>query len=192
MYLTWIERLVLSVVALVCLVASGCSLAPAAAVQRDPSKFPEIERGRYLVTVAGCNDCHTPLKLTANGPVPDESRLLSGHPESVKIGTLPKLGDGWMWAGSETMTAFVGPWGVSYARNLTSDEETGLGWMPLEMFVQIMRTGKHFGAGRPILPPMPVQNYGLMPDEDLKAIHAYLLSTKPIKNRVPESVPATH
>ncbi|MFN7965083.1 MAG: diheme cytochrome c-553 [Acidobacteriota bacterium] len=190
MYLTRIEKLCLTLLSLTALATSGCSLAPAAAVQRDPSQFPEIERGRYLVTVSGCNDCHTPLKLTPNGPVPDESRLLSGHPENFKLGPAPKLESGWMFVGADTMTAFVGPWGVSYARNITSDTETGIGWMPLEMFVQSMRTGKHFGAGRPILPPMPVQNFKYFTDEDLKAIHAYLLSTKPVKNHVPESVPA--
>jgi hypothetical protein len=44
-----------------------------------------VERGRYLVSVIGCNDCHTPLKMGSHGPEPDTSRFLSGHPEAVTV-----------------------------------------------------------------------------------------------------------
>jgi mono/diheme cytochrome c family protein len=44
-------------------------------------KDAQIARGKYLVGITGCSDCHTPLKMTDAGPVPDMSRWLSGHPE---------------------------------------------------------------------------------------------------------------
>ena len=48
-----------------------------------------VARGRYLVNVAGCGDCHTPKLFTATGPEPDASRLLSGHPADVKLPPVP-------------------------------------------------------------------------------------------------------
>jgi hypothetical protein len=90
-----------------------------------------------------------------------------------------------------TMTAFAGPWGVSYAANLTPDKETGMGNWTEEMFVTALRTGKHGGVanGRPILPPMPWNWFAKLNDSDLKAIFAYLKTVKPIKNAVPVSMP---
>jgi len=148
-----------------------------------------VERGRYLVTVASCNDCHTPFEMGPDGPQPDMTRMLSGHPESLVLNPPPALEGAWMWAGTGTNTAFVGPWGVSYAANLTSDENTGIGIWTEEMFFQAMRTGKHMGQSRPIMPPMPWPNIGQMTDDDLRAILAYLKSTPPVVNHVPEYQP---
>lgn len=147
-----------------------------------------VERGRKLVMFGGCNDCHTPLKMGPNGPEPDMSRALSGHPAQMAMPAAPKLSGPWLWAGAATNTAFAGPWGVSYARNLTPDRVTGLGIWDEEMFIKTMRTGRHMGVSRPILPPMPWQNLNSLPDEDLKAIYAYLRSIKPIRNDVPDAV----
>ncbi|HYM59740.1 MAG TPA: diheme cytochrome c-553 [Thermoanaerobaculia bacterium] len=152
-----------------------------------------IERGRYLVTAIGCNDCHTPLKMTPKGPEPDLTRFLSGHPEQMKVGAAPKLGAGpWLWAGAATNTAFAGPWGISYAANLTPDKITGLGIWNEEMFVKTIRTGRHWGVARPILPPMPWQNFRNFSDDDLGSIYAFLRTIKPIHNQVPDAelVPA--
>ena len=146
-----------------------------------------VERGRYLATIGSCNDCHTPFKMGAKGPEPDLSRLLSGHPESVVMPPPPALPPGpWVWVGSGTNTAFAGPWGVSYAMNLTPDRNTGLGIWTEEMFVKALRTGRHMGQSRPILPPMPWPNVGQMTDQDLQALFAYLRSIPAVKNRVPE------
>jgi hypothetical protein len=87
-----------------------------------------------------------------------------------------------------TNTAFRGPWGTSYAANLTP-HETGLGTETEAMFVASMREGKHFGTGRPVLPPMPWPGVGKMTDEDLRAVWAYLRSIPPIENTVPEPAP---
>ena len=87
------------------------------------------------------------------------------------------------------MTAWAGPWGISYTSNLTPDPETGLGALSEENFIKAMRTGHHFGGGRAILPPMPWIWVGKMTDDDLKAIFAYLKSIPPIRNRAPGPVP---
>jgi hypothetical protein len=151
-----------------------------------------VERGKYLVTVGGCNDCHTPWKLGENGPEPDLSRLLSGHQETMKLPPPPALPPSpWGATASLTMTAWAGPWGVSYTSNLTPEPETGIGAWSEENFIKAMRTGRHLGGGRPILPPMPWTWVGKMTDEDLNAVFAYLKSVPPIRNKVPDPVPPT-
>ena len=148
-----------------------------------------VKRGEYLVTIGGCHDCHTPFKITPTGPAPDMDRMLSGHPQDLVLPPPPPLTEPWMWAGAMTNTAFAGPWGISYALNLTPDQNTGIGIWTEELFLNAMRTGKHFGTSRPIMPPMPWQNLSRATDEDLKAIFAYLKSIRPIENRVPEYQP---
>jgi len=66
---------------------------------------------------------------------------------------------------------------------------TGMGIWTEEMFMKALRTGKHFGQSRPIMPPMPASAYGQMNDEDLKAVYAYLRSIPPVKNLVPDYQP---
>lgn len=147
-----------------------------------------VQRGQYLVRLGGCNDCHTPLKFGPHGPEPDLTRVLSGHPGDTKLPP-PELKPGPWFAITAGMTAWAGPWGVSYAANLTPDVNTGLGIWTGDMFLKAMRTGKHMGAGREILPPMPWQNLNGLTDEDLNAIFSYLQSIPAIKNRVPDPVP---
>jgi len=152
-----------------------------------------IERGRYLVNTSGCADCHTPLKMGANGPEPDLARHLSGHPQELTMPAVPALPAGpWLVVSSATNTAWAGPWGVSFTANLTPDPETGLGRWSETDFVQTIRTGRHLGRGRPVLPPMPIPAYSQMTDADLKAMFAYLKSLPAIRNKVPEPwAPAT-
>ncbi|KRT66240.1 MAG: cytochrome C [Candidatus Dadabacteria bacterium CSP1-2] len=116
-----------------------------------------IKRGEHLVRFGGCNDCHTPKVLTPNGPVPDKERLLSGHPSDSKFSTIDfSLVESGNWIlFSRDLTLAVGPWGVTFATNLTPDKQTGIGLWIEEIFINSMRTGKHMGAGPPILPPMP-------------------------------------
>lgn len=146
-----------------------------------------VDRGKYLVTIAGCNDCHTPLTMGPNGPEPDWSRMLSGHPESLVMPEAPKLPEGpWQVSVAHTITAWSGPWGVSFTANLTPDRETGLGKWTLRNFVETIRTGRHLGRGREILPPMPIAMYKHMTDDDLAAVFTYLQSIPPVKNKVPK------
>ena len=179
-------------VATVAALAAAPLTAAAAPVSKAPAKVEaqasHVERGRYLVTIMGCNDCHTPWKMTAQGPKPDMSRMLSGHPETEVVTAPARLEGPWMGAVSHTMTAWTGPWGVSFTANLTPDPETGLGKWTAETFIAALRTGKHEGIGRPILPPMPYPFIGKATDEDLRAMFAYLQSIPAIKNRVPQPI----
>ncbi len=149
-----------------------------------------LRRGQYLATVGGCHDCHTPSKMGPKGPEPDMTRMFSGHPAELKMPPAPDVGKGpWMWAGAGTNTAFAGPWGVTFASNLTADKATGLGsWRPGD-FVKAMRTGKHAGVGRDILPPMPWQNYARMTEMDLRSLFSYLQSVPATRNSVPQYLP---
>ena len=147
-----------------------------------------VERGTYLVSMMGCNDCHTPWKMGPKGPEPDMTRALTGHPQEVVLPPAPPASGPWIWHGAATNTAFAGPWGVSFTANLTPDKETGLGSWTEEMFIATMRTARHQGKGRPILPPMPVKMIGKATDEDLKSIFAYLQSLAPVKNKVPAPI----
>lgn len=148
-----------------------------------------VERGAYLVRTMGCHDCHTPWKLGPKGPEPDMTRALTGHPADLVMPPPPALPEGpWTWIASGTNTAFAGPWGVSFTANLTPDLETGLGrWTP-EMFIATMKTGRHQGKGRPLLPPMPYPVVANLTDEDIRSLFAYLQSLPPVKNRVPAPI----
>ena len=145
----------------------------------------KIERGAYLVRSMGCNDCHTPWKMGPRGPEPDMTRALTGHPAGVVMPAPPRLPAGpWTWLGAETNTAFAGPWGVSFAANLTPDPETGLGRWTEETFIATLRTGRREGKGRQLLPPMPWPMIRNLTDEDLGSVFAYLQSLAPVRNRV--------
>lgn len=165
----------------------GCTSTPDNAV----SQADKIARGKYLVMVGGCNDCHSPKIFTPTGPVFDTTRLLSGHPAGSPMPELPAgLIGPTAWGGVTTndMTTWVGPWGVSYAYNLTPDPGTGIGSYTEEIFIKTLRTGKKMGVGRDILPPMPWQTIGQMTDDDLKAVYAYLQSLPPVNNLIPNPV----
>jgi mono/diheme cytochrome c family protein len=181
----------LSLTALAVLGLSALTLAvpPTPAPAAGPAATPQIARGEYLVKIMACHDCHTPWKMGDRGPEPDMTRMLSGHPQDMVVTPPPALGKGpWVWAGAGTNTAFAGPWGVSFTANLTPDPETGLGKWTDATFIETLRTGRHEGQGRPILPPMPYPMYRQATDEDLRAVFAYLQSLPPIRNRVPQPI----
>jgi mono/diheme cytochrome c family protein len=179
----------LALLAATALGPSACSSPPppAASDTLAESTMSPVERGEYLVTAGACSDCHTPKKMGPTGPVLDTDRMLSGHPEDVKV-TMPTLSDGWVAATNATETAWAGPWGISFTANLTPDA-TGIGTWTEDMFIQAMRTGKHMGVTRPILPPMPWQSIARYTDDDLKAMFAYLKSIRPVVNHVPSPIP---
>ena len=156
---------------------------------RDDATAPSVvERGKLLVTTSGCHDCHTPLKLGPSGPEPDFDRQLSGHPESLVMPPAPAPQGPWLVSVAATNTAWAGPWGVSFTRNLTPDDETGIGTWSEETFIDTIRNGRHMGVGRNLLPPMPWKMYSHLSDADLKAIYAYLRSIPAIKNHVPDPI----
>ena len=171
------------------LFALGVMFAGCTGKNSEPS---QIERGRYLVLAGGCNDCHTPKVFTAAGPAFDTTRLLSGYPADTQLPEIPKgfFGPGkWGAITTPDLTGWVGPWGVSFAYNLTPDPKTGIGGWTEEMFIKTLRTGKFMGMSRDILPPMPWQTIGQMTDDDLKTMFAYLKSLPPIYNPIPAPVP---
>lgn len=139
-----------------------------------PASATSAARGAQLVQLAGCDDCHTPQNPQGK---PDMSRRLSGYPVG---GALPPAVDGVMTMGS---AVFRGPWGLSEARNITPDPDTGIGNWTLAQFETTMRTGVD-PAGRALLPPMPVDNFRNLPDADLEAIYNYLRTVPPIHNAV--------
>jgi hypothetical protein len=174
----------------VLVVMAAALLAPSTVMAQGGAASPQVKRGEYLVSIAACHDCHTPLTLGPDGPAPDMKRALSGHPETMTVKAPAALPEPWMGAFTPTLTAWSGPWGVSFAANLTPDPETGvLRDFSEQQFIQTLRTGRHLGQGRQILPPMPWQVYGNMTDEDLKAVYAYLRQVTPIKNKVPDPIP---
>lgn len=161
-----------------------------ASVEQSP-----VTRGEYLMTLGGCHDCHTPKIIGPNGiPTLDAAKLLSGHPESQPA---PSWSPDDMKqknvaaSTNDSLTAWAGPWGVSFAANLTPDNATGIGEWSEEMFIKTLRSGKHQGYpnGRDILPPMPWFNLKEANEADLKAMWAYLKTLPPIKNQVPFPVP---
>jgi hypothetical protein len=166
------------------LAAMGCSHAAPAPTPKAHAEL--VREGETLVKLGGCGDCHTPVHFDEKlgAPVPIPGRMLSGHP----VGAPDPSGDparGDQAVIGPTFTSFKLPFGVVYSANLTPDRESGLGkWSEAE-FIATMRSGHHQGTGRPVLPPMPWQNLAQQPDENLRAVFAYLQSIPPVSNRVP-------
>ncbi len=141
-----------------CMPAGKQEAAAPAALTADQ----KLARGQYLSVVMGCNDCHTPGSLYG---APDTTRLLSGS----------ELG----WRG---------PWGVSFARNLTSDTETGLGSWTEAQIVTAIREGRR-PDGTALLPPMPWPSFAHLTDDDANSLAAYIKALPAVRhvnlNQVP-------
>ena len=175
-----------------CFVASALAAEPPVVKETAPKPVSAaVARGKYLITLGGCHDCHTPKLMTGKGPALDTKRLLSGFPSSQKVPAIPEgvIGPN-SWGGlcTNDLTGWAGPWGVSFASNLTPDKETGIGAWTEKTFIETLRTGKTPG-GRPMLPPMPWEGIRQASDKDLKAMFAYLMSLPPVRNMVPAPVP---
>lgn len=162
---------------------------PTAAVSLDSSSL--VKRGEYLVNAMGCDDCHSPKKMGAHGPELIPELRFSGFPSN---GQLPKpnveeIKKGWAML-SPDLTSAVGPWGQSFAANISGDE-TGLGNWTEQNFFTAIRKGKYKGleGSRDLLPPMPWFMYKNLNDEDLRSIFYFLKTTKPVKNIVPAPKP---
>lgn len=165
---------------------AACNPAPDKPVN-SMSQEELIKRGAYLTTIGACHDCHSPKVMTPHGPEPDPTRLLSGHPKNEPI-PVTDINPDWILF-SQNLTAFVGPWGISYAANLTPDD-TGTGNWTFEQFKTALRKGKYKGleTGRDLLPPMPWQMYQHFTDDDMLAIFTYLRSLPKVDNLVPQPI----
>lgn len=156
----------------------------------DTSMEALLAHGKYLVTISGCHDCHSPKKMGPNGPELIDSLLLSGYPSGrpIREADADAVKQGWALM-NEDLTMAAGPWGVSFAANITSDE-TGIGTWTEEQFSKALKQGWYKGieGGRKLLPPMPWQNFTEMKDEDVRAMYLYLKSTRPVRNIVPSPI----
>ena len=159
---------------------------------KEMDKDIQIKMGKILTEEFGCVDCHSP-KIIANDQIMiDESKLFSGHPQgNILPDFSPELIGPEKWRGlyTSSMTAWGGPWGISYSANLTPDKETGIGNWNEENFMSVIKLGIHSSLSRKMLPPMPWNEASRLGDDELRAIFMYLKSIKPIKNKVPESKP---
>jgi mono/diheme cytochrome c family protein len=171
-----------------CAMAASLAFFALGSAPAGKTKADLVARGKYLVATSACNDCHTPKKMGPNGPEIDASRQLMGYVATTMPAPPPSSG-AWPIHSNDQLTAWAGPWGISFARNLTPDMNTGIGSWSEETFIKAIRTGKHMGVSRPILPPMPWEVYSQMTDEDLKSIYAYLRTIPPISNVTPDPVP---
>lgn len=181
------------ITAIIALVFIACSDSSASEKKKNigMTEAEKVQRGSYLVNAIGCDDCHSPKEITATGFEIIPELRLSGY-QSANLS--PKadsnvVKQGWLLFGNDLTTA-VGPWGQSFAANLTSDA-TGIGNWKEEQFIKALREGKYKGLDdtRPLLPPMPWFVYKNLNDDDLKSIFAFLKSTTPVKNVVPAPKP---
>ena len=152
-----------------------------------PTDAQLIQKGEYLVTISGCNDCHSPKEMGPQGPMIIAGLMLSGYPAERPVskadpGVIKK---GWSLV-NEDFTAYAGMWGISFGANLTSDQ-TGIGNWTEDNFKRALKEGRYKGieGSRMLLPPMPWTNFIKMTDEDVRAIFLYLKSTNPVSNVVP-------
>jgi cytochrome c2 len=172
----------------ICFLIACAQEAPVKPAAAAPAEDP-VARGEYLVTTSGCNDCHSPKKMGPKGPEIIQERMLSGYQaDQPVVFNTDALPPGFSMFNPD-LTAAAGPWGVSFAANLTPDE-SGLGNWSYEQFKKALTEGKAKGldGGRMLLPPMPWVNYVHMKDEDIRAIFAYLKSIPAVKNLVPAPV----
>ncbi len=172
-------------------IVASCTSASSEKPASQPTEQQKIKRGEYLVSIIGCDDCHSPKRMGAHEPEVIPELRLSGYNKNLRLSEpdTNQVNGGWMMFAPD-LTAAVGPWGMSFAANLTPDA-TGIGNWKEENFILALREGKFKGdpGNRNLLPPMPWFVYKNMTDEDLRSIYAYLRTLKPVENRVPAPIP---
>jgi hypothetical protein len=156
----------------------------------EPIKVDLVERGNLLVNAIGCHDCHSPKIFNETGMHVDPEKILSGHPSNEKLESYDANTASKFILFSMGGTASIGPWGTSFGANLTSDD-TGIGTWSEAQFLKAIKHGKYKGldGSRNLLPLMPWEAYRNLPDDDLKAIFAYLKTVNPVENVVPAAIP---
>lgn len=134
---------------------------PLGAPVPEPDLSTPVKRGKYLVGVIGCTDCHTPQDDHGQ-PIP-----------------------GLEFAGGQV---FQGPWGRVASANITQDP-SGIPYYDQSLFTQVFRTG--FVRARKLNQIMPWANFRGLTDEDTAAIFAYVQTFKPVKHVVDNTEPPT-
>ncbi len=136
------------------------TMALAAATWSGPGAAEDqVGRGKYLVTIMGCGDCHTPGSLLGK---PDMAHMLSGSEVGFEV---PDVG-------------------IFVPRNLTPDNETGLGTWSEDQIVAAIMTGKR-PDGRILAPAMPWMDFAALMPADAHAVAAYLKSLPPVVHAIP-------
>lgn len=186
-----LKKLVLALSITSCVVLfSQCKNEKTTSISAYGGYESQVKWGEHLITVGGCGDCHTPKKMGPMGPEDDSTLMLSGHPSQM---ALPEIDRGELeskgMVATQTLTFWIGPWGVSFAANLTPDSTGTLAWTE-EQFMNALKLGlsKGIKGNRMLLPPMPTQVTKHLRDDEIKAMFAYLKTIKPIKNVVPKSM----
>jgi hypothetical protein len=149
-----------------------------------------VVQGQRLITILGCNDCHSPKKMGAKGPEIIEDLRLSGYPADRPVVKFDSklIAQGFSMFYPD-LTAAAGPWGISFAGNLTPDQ-SGIGNWTEAQFKKAITEGKFKGldGNRPMLPPMPWEGYRSLTNHEIHAMFTYLKQLKPVKNLVPSHV----
>ncbi|HEX7797081.1 MAG TPA: hypothetical protein VF456_22120 [Vicinamibacterales bacterium] len=126
---------------------------------KDPVQRAIAERGKYIVTVSGCGDCHN----TPGPQGPDPNMYLAGG---------GKLG-------------FKGA-GIAVSRNLTSDPETGLGKIKDDDIKRVLRSGVFHDGRMMHHRQMPWNAFANWTEEDRHAVVTYLRLVKAITHKIPD------
>jgi len=128
-----------------------------------PDRSNRLAYGKYLVTIGGCSDCHTPLK---RGQPVEEQAFAGGRVFATNVGTV-------------------------VSANITPDMETGIGKWSEEFFLKKFYDYKDYVEHGPpqIQSPksftlMPWLSFSQLPSDDLGAIYTYLKTLKPVHNAV--------
>ncbi len=152
-----------------------------------PSAEDKVKEGQRLVAILDCEVCHSPKRMGPKGPEVIPDLRFGGHQAGTQLPPYDEntVKSGWALFAPD-FTSVIGPWGQSYAGNISSDS-TGIGMWTEEQFKKVIREGKYKGLDntRPILPPMPWQAYSNLTDEEISNVFAFLKSTNPVKNVVP-------
>lgn len=197
--LLYCRRLLIGLVLLSVLGACGSKVEPApkktskSDEQEEVYRKYNIERGKRLVELGGCSQCHTPKIRTTLGYKPDKDRFLSGYTQDQRLPDLPYVeimaGETEKTFYTTDATVWVGRWGVSFAANLTPDPETGIGNWTEDRFIHIFREGKHFGQDGQVVSPMPLGVYSQLGFFELRSMFIYLQTVTPVPNNVPAHIP---
>jgi len=139
-----------------------------------------LQHGKYIATIAGCTDCHTPLKAEYQDP----SKYTLEQLQVISFNAAAALDETKLLSGGRPFD--LGPAGVLFTRNLTPDQETGLGAWTDEQVKLAVKTGVNHD-GKILFPVMPYHVYNGMADADMDAVVAYLRSVNAVSNKVPES-----
>lgn len=158
---------------------TGSARADESAQQDSP-----VARGEYLATIAGCTSCHTPDRAEFQNP----QTLTFEQISTIAFDGHQAVDSAKLLAGGRAFD--LGPAGVVFSRNITPDEETGIGSWTDEQIKLAIRTGAS-ADGSVLFPVMPYHVYNGMADEDLNAIVAYLRSVPAVKNEVPQRTVST-